>query len=220
VTPPPALDATLSTALALALVGLVPMAFAALTAFVKVSTVLAIVRAGIGAEGVPSNVVVLALSIVLSMVVMAPVASEVRDRVAPVLAEERLPANVVPRLLDAARDPVVRFLGRHASKAERERFLRLARAARPPAEGQQVHEGDLLVVAPAFLVTELVEAFTLGFALLLPFLVVDLVVANVLAALGVQAIGIAGVSLPFKLLLFLAADGWGVLAETLVSGYR
>jgi len=72
---------------------------------------------------------------------------------------------------------------------------------------------------PAFLVTELVEAFTLGFAIYLPFLVVDLVVANVLVALGMQTLSALQVSLPFKLLLFVAADGWGLLAQALVSGY-
>jgi type III secretion protein R len=72
---------------------------------------------------------------------------------------------------------------------------------------------------PAFLVTELLEAFTLGFAIYLPFLVIDLVVANVLIGLGMQMMNPNQISLPFKLLLFVAADGWGLLAEALVTGY-
>jgi len=75
------------------------------------------------------------------------------------------------------------------------------------------------VVVPAFLVTELLEAFTLGFAIYLPFLVIDLVVANVLIGLGMQMMNPSQISLPFKLLLFVAADGWGLLAEALVTGY-
>ena len=78
---------------------------------------------------------------------------------------------------------------------------------------------DLTVVIPAFLVTELLEAFTLGFAIYLPFLVIDLVVANVLIGLGMQMMNPTQISLPFKLLLFVAADGWGLLAEALVTGY-
>jgi type III secretion protein R len=84
----------------------------------------------------------------------------------------------------------------------------------------EVGHDDLGVVVPAFLVSELVSAFTLGFAIFLPFLVVDLVVANVLAALGMQTLNPAQVSLPFKLLLFVAADGWGLLAQALVTGYK
>ncbi|HVZ31529.1 MAG TPA: flagellar type III secretion system pore protein FliP, partial [Polyangiaceae bacterium] len=77
----------------------------------------------------------------------------------------------------------------------------------------------LLVVVPAFLVSELRAAFSLGFAIYLPFLVIDLVVANVLLGLGMQTLNPLQISLPFKLLLFVAADGWGLLAESLISSY-
>jgi type III secretion protein R len=76
-----------------------------------------------------------------------------------------------------------------------------------------------VILIPAFVVTELLAAFALGFALYLPFLVLDLVVANVLLALGMQMLNPTQVSLPFKLLLFVAVDGWGLLAQTLVTGY-
>ena len=76
------------------------------------------------------------------------------------------------------------------------------------------------MLVPAFVVTELTEAFAIGFLIYLPFLVIDLVVANVLLALGMQMLNPTQVSLPFKLLLFVAIDGWGLLAQALVSGYR
>ena len=79
---------------------------------------------------------------------------------------------------------------------------------------------DLTVLVPAFVVTELLEAFALGFALYLPFLIIDLVVSNVLLALGMQMTSPNQVSLPFKLLLFVAIDGWGLLAQVLVTGYK
>ena len=78
----------------------------------------------------------------------------------------------------------------------------------------------LLVLIPAFVVSELIRAFALGFAIYLPFLVIDLVVANVLLALGMQMLNPTQISLPFKLLLFVAIDGWGLLAQTLVTGYK
>jgi flagellar biosynthesis protein FliP len=82
----------------------------------------------------------------------------------------------------------------------------------------EVGKEDFTIVIPAFLVTELGEAFALGFAIFLPFLIIDLVVANVLLALGMQSLNPTQISLPFKLLLFVAADGWGLLAASLVSG--
>jgi type III secretion protein R len=99
------------------------------------------------------------------------------------------------------------------------RFYEAARMARPEAERGAVGKDDLVVLVPAFMVTELTEAFALGFLIYLPFLVIDLVVANVLLALGMQMLNPTQVSLPFKLLLFVALDGWGLLARSLLSGY-
>ncbi len=98
------------------------------------------------------------------------------------------------------------------------------RARQSPATGQDaaaaVSGDDLTVLVPAFVVTELTEAFAIGFLIYLPFLVIDLVVSNVLLALGMQMMSPTQVSLPFKLLLFVAIDGWGLLARSLVAGYR
>jgi type III secretion protein R len=108
---------------------------------------------------------------------------------------------------------------KNASEHQKERFFELARKTRSGADRASVTKEDFSVVVPAFLVTELVEAFMLGFAIFLPFLVVDLVVANVLLSLGMQSLSPTQVSLPFKLLLFVAADGWTLLAQALVTGY-
>ena len=98
-------------------------------------------------------------------------------------------------------------------------FLDLARQARPEAQRAALADTDLLVAAPAFIVTELSEAFQLGFLIYLPFLIVDLVIANVLTALGLSSLSPTQVSLPFKLLLFVMVDGWYLLARALVLGY-
>jgi type III secretion protein R len=208
----------LSLVLVLALVGLLPFAFMALTAFVKIATVLQIVRGAIGAQGVPSSTVVLALSAALTLIAMAPVGSRVAERLEPLLLRTGAePAALLAGGIEAVREPLRAFLSQNASAKEKARFLALARKKRPP--DAVVSDTDLMVVVPAFLVTELLEAFTLGFAIYLPFLVIDLVVANVLVGLGIQMLSATQISLPFKLLLFVAADGWGLLAETLVNGY-
>jgi type III secretion protein R len=211
----------LSLVLVLALVGLLPFLFMALTSFVKIATVLQIVRGAIGAESVPSSTVVLALSAALTLIAMAPVGTRVAERLEPLLAASAASAadsqSLVASAIEAVREPLRGFLSNNASVKEKERFLRLAKKKRGPAA--EVSDTDLMVVVPAFLVTELLEAFTLGFAIYLPFLVIDLVVANVLIGLGMQMMNPAQISLPFKLLLFVAADGWGLLAEALVTGY-
>jgi type III secretion protein R len=208
----------LAMVLVLALIGMLPFAFMALTSFVKIATVLQIVRGAIGAQGVPSSTVVLALSAALTLIAMAPVGTKVAERLEPLLARSISdPTELISGAVEAVREPLRSFFAKNASAKERERFLRLAQRQRPADAG--VTDTDLMVVVPAFLVTELLEAFALGFAIYLPFLVIDLVVANVLLGLGMQMLSPNQISLPFKLLLFVAADGWGMLAEALVTGY-
>lgn len=207
---------------ALALVALLPFAFMTLTAFVKISTVLQIVRGAIGAQNVPSNTVVMALSAALTLLAMAPVGSRIADRAAPLFATDAVQdtTKLVKGAIEATREPLRDFLRANASPREHERFYEIARMARPEAERGDVGKNDMVIVIPAFVVTELIEAFALGFAIYLPFLIIDLVVSNVLLALGMQMMNPGQVSLPFKLLLFVAIDGWGLLAQALVAGYR
>jgi type III secretion protein R len=206
---------------ALALVSLLPFVFMGVTAFVKISTVLQIVRSAIGAQGVPSNTVVMALATALTLIAMAPVGQKILDRVTPLIAGKNQDTTVlVERGIEAVREPMREFLEKNASEKERARFFAVAKNARPEAERAKVAASDLSVLVPAFVVTELTEAFAIGFLVYLPFLVIDLVVANVLLALGMQMLNPTQVSLPFKLLLFVAIDGWGLLAQALVAGYR
>jgi type III secretion protein R len=120
----------------------------------------------------------------------------------------------------AISEPLREFLMKHGSPDERARFVDLARELRDPDRMADVTETDLAIVIPAFVITELKEAFQLGFLVFLPFLVLDMVVANILLALGMQTLSPTQVSLPFKILLFVAVDGWGLLARGLVLGYR
>jgi type III secretion protein R len=197
------------------------------TAFVKIATVLQIVRSAIGAQSVPSGTIIMALAAALTVVAMAPVGDKIAARAAPLLASKE--ADTVTWVrggIEAVREPLREFLRANASETERERFFDVARRARRQAgqTGQavagEVGPDDLTVLLPAFVVTELGEAFALGFLIYLPFLVIDLVVANLLLALGMQMMTPSQVSLPFKLLLFVAIDGWGLLARSLVQGYR
>ena len=215
----------------LAAFGLIPLLFMGLTAFVKISTVLFITRSAIGMPAVPANLVVMVLAGALTIVAMTPAGHLVHTRIAPLLeqAEGRPPPELAREALEGLREPLRAFYRANAAPRELERFAQLQREQLTSGdksnggdkgdEGNGVDEQAFSVVIPAFLVTELLEAFALGFAIFLPFLVIDLIVANVLVALGVQAMNPTQIALPFKLLLFVAVDGWGLLAQALASGY-
>jgi type III secretion protein R len=121
---------------------------------------------------------------------------------------------------DKAKEPMRGFLIRHTSEAERAFFLRTAQRLLPEDKRAAVTDQDLLVVIPSFTVSELSEAFQIGFLIYLPFLIIDLVVSNILLAMGMMMLSPTTVSLPFKLLLFVLLDGWSKLVHGLVLTYR
>jgi type III secretion protein R len=207
--------------IALAITSILPFIFMSMTSFVKISTVFQITKSAIGAQSVPSNTVIMALSGCLTLLAMAPVTDRILDRAAPLFHDKAPDTSVlVVKGIEAAREPLRDFLKQNASALERKRFYDLAREARPESERSRVSEDDLTVITPAFVVTELTEAFELGFLIYLPFLIIDLVIANVLLALGMQSLNPTQVSLPFKLLLFVAIGGFGLLAQALIASYK
>ena len=211
---------TAGDVLVVALFTIGPVLLVMLTSFVKVSVVLALVRNGMGTPEVPSGLVVTGIALVLTLFIMAPVIEQVADAVAPKGAsQERAWPEGAPQWIsaaDRAKAPVKSFLGKHVHAKDRATFVELAGKLRG---GQAVADDDLAVLAPAFVTSELAEAFAIGFLLLLPFLVLDVVVGLSLASLGLNATPPSTVALPLKLLLFVAVDGWRLLVEGLVLGY-
>jgi type III secretion protein R len=116
--------------------------------------------------------------------------------------------------------PLKEFLDKHINERYRKFFLRAANETWPKERAQDLQRDDLLVLIPSFTVTEITAAFQIGFVLYLAFIVVDLVVANILLALGMVMTSPTLISVPFKLLLFVALDGWSRLLEALVLTYR
>ena len=200
--------------LLLAAMSVVPFLAVMLTSFAKMSVVLSLARAAVGTQQAPPTVVLTGLAAVLSLVVMAPVGEAMLKR-AQTLERTSRPTDLVALLRDVGA-PLTAFLVRHASLELRAEFVELSREL----GGREVADDAFAVLAPAFVIGELKQAFQIGFLVFLPFLVVDMVVANVLLALGMQTLSPSQVSLPFKLLLFVAVDGWGLLARSLLLGYR
>ena len=207
----------------LAALSLLPFVLVMMTSFVKIAVVLSILRNAIGSPQVPPTMVVTGLAFVLSLFVMAPVGSQIYTQVRSTLDQGAGASLTSPQAADAivgaatrAKEPVRAFLARHAHLRERALFADLARRMRPPAERDQVKDDDLLVLTPAFVTSELKEAFAIGFLLFIPFLVIDLLCANVLLSLGMHMLSPTTISLPFKLLLFVLVDGWSLVVTSLV----
>lgn len=211
--------------IALAALGLVPFVLLMVTSFVKISVVLSIVRSALGTQQIPPTQVITGLAIILTVYIMAPVGIAMA-RVAKVdevqSSEGFLSAKTVEQLFDAAqraKEPLREFLLKKVTDKDRTLFFSLARKMRSPEDREGLTEQDFLVVVPAFVVSELKEAFQIGFLLFVPFIVIDMVVANILLALGMHMMSPTTISMPFKLLLFVLVDGWYLIAKGLVVGY-
>lgn len=216
----------LSMLLLLGALSLLPFVLVMITSFVRIAVVLSILRSALGTPHVPPTMVITGLAVILTAYVMAPTGNKVVEAVRPVVStgagQGLLSAGGADALYQAAvraREPVREFLVQHSSVRDRVMFRDLARRMRPPAGRGAVTDRDLMVVVPAFVIGELAAAFQIGFLLFVPFLVVDLVVANILLALGMHMLSPTTVSLPFKLLLFVLVDGWHLLTQGLVLAY-
>jgi type III secretion protein R len=120
---------------------------------------------------------------------------------------------------DRAKEPLRRFLLKHSAPGERAFFLRTQQRIAGPEKAAGMAEGDFIVVMPAFVVRELTIAFKIGFLIFLPFLIIDMVISNILLAMGMMMLSPVTISLPFKILLFVLIDGWVKLAHGLVLSY-
>ncbi len=223
----------IASLLGLSILALLPFLLITLTSFTKITVVLGILRSALGTPQIPPTVVLTGLAMMLTGYVMLPTTSAMVEASGPLLSRKTLeasPAAAVDVALEVAvrvRVPLRTFLERHAHPRDRALFRelsarRLAASRKPgdaPRATEPAPEDGLPVLAPAFLISQLREAFTIGFLLFLPFLVIDLVVSNLLLALGMQMLQPTTVSLPFKLLLFVMVDGWHLLARGLVLGY-
>jgi len=211
----------------MAMLSLIPFAVLLMTSFVKISVVLSILKSAIGAPQIPPGQVITGLALIMTIYVMAPVGERMLSAAAPLFDAKESPDKVlrdasISELTEAvslAREPLREFMLKHATPRDRSVFLNLARRMREPEQRAAISDRDFLVLAPSFLTSELTRAFRIGFLLFIPFLIVDMVIANLLLALGMHMLSPTTVSLPFKLLLFVLADGWHLLLSGLVQSY-
>jgi len=214
----PALVITMVVALAMA-----PFVAVMVTSFTKIVVVLSLLRNALGLQQVPPNVVINGLAIILSIYVMNPVLGDsYRDVQTQMSTQAPGPMTMekLGQLVQSGKEPLRRFLIKHSNENERGFFLASAKRLLPPDRQADLTNEDYLVIVPAFTVSELTQAFQIGFLIFLPFLVIDLVVSNILLAMGMMMLSPTMVSLPFKLLLFVLLSGWAKLIHGLVMTYQ
>jgi type III secretion protein R len=216
-TPDPLLIVTV-----LGAVALLPFLALLVTSFTKIVVVLGLLRQALGLQQIPPNMVVNALAIILSAYVMAPIGMHVADTLKNKLqgpvASRRF--EDLPVIYESVSSPLRTFLSKHTTAHDRAFFVHSTTKLWPADVASNVRDDDMLVLIPSFTLRELTSAFQIGFVIYLAFVIIDLLVGNVLLALGMQMLSPTVVSTPFKLLLFVALDGWERLVHGLVLSYQ
>jgi type III secretion protein R len=198
--------------------GLIPLFVVTMTAFLKISVVMFLIRNALGVQQTPPNLVLYAIALVLTLYVSSPVLSDIYGR----LNASPVDVNSIAGMQDAAarvREPVKDHLSRFSHPNERQFFLAATQRIWPESARTQVKDDDIMILLPAFVSSELTRAFEIGFLLYLPFLVIDLVVANILMAMGMIMVAPTLISIPLKLFLFVTVDGWSRLLHGLILSY-
>ena len=192
---------------------LLPFFFIMTTSFVRTIIVLGFLRQAIGTQQVPPNQVIMGISIFLTIYIMSPVWQEVNEKALSPYLDNRISQSVA---VQRGLPPIRNFMLKYTKKEELSFFMRMVKLPQP----KNAEDVPLHVVIPSFMVSELSTAFKIGFFLFLPFLVVDLVVANTLLALGMMMLSPVTISMPFKLLIFTLANGWYLILQALVTSFR
>jgi type III secretion protein R len=203
------------------LIGVLPLALVMMTAYTKIVVVLSLLKNALGLQQVPPAIVTNGLALVLTWYVMYPVGAQIMTAVDANQQTQSSAAKLtVPDLLNFGKEPFRTFLDKHSKERERAFFMDAARRLMGEKVAATLTTKDFVVLVPSFAVSELTAAFLIGVLIALPFVVIDLVVANVLMALGMQMMSPTVLSLPIKLLLFVMLDGWSRLSHALVLTYQ
>jgi type III secretion protein R len=209
----------ISLALAIGLMALLPTLVVVTTSFLKIAVIMMLVRNALGVQQIPPNIALYGLALILTVYVMAPIGQKVYETVleAPSATTRTIPGMV--ETLRKGAEPLRGFLERNSKPEQREFFMRNTRKMWGPELSANVTPTDFMVLMPAFLVSELTSAFQIGFLLYLPFVVIDLIVSNILLAMGMMMVSPVTISLPLKLFLFVAVDGWSKLIQGVILTY-
>lgn len=199
-------------------ISLVPLIIVTTTAFLKISIVMTLLRTALGTQQAPSSLALYGVALILSAYIAAPLIATVYTRVTDPSLDLRS-VQGWERAAAFVSEPVRDHLLRLTPQAERDFFMAATRRVWPAAASDSVTNQDFMILLPSYVASELTRAFEIAFLLYLPLLAVDLVIANVLMAMGMTMLSPPVVSVPFKIFLFVLVDGWSKLLHGLILSY-
>jgi flagellar biosynthetic protein FliP len=211
-TKPAEIATTIQIFLLLTVLSLAPSLLIMTTSFTRIVVVLSFLRTALGTQQAPSNQIILALSLFLTFFIMTPVWQQVNQN-----AYQPFKAGTISQeqAFEKAVQPVRKFMLSQTREKDLALFVSLSKQARP----KNADDIPTLTIVPAFMISELRTAFQIGFLIYIPFIVVDMVVASVLMSMGMMMLPPVMISLPFKILLFVLVDGWGLVISSLVKSF-
>jgi flagellar biosynthetic protein FliP len=197
----------------LTILSLAPAILIMTTSFTRIVIVLSFIRNALSTQQTPPNQVLIGLALFLTLFVMSPVMSEVNQQAFRPYMEEEIGFE---EALNRAMQPLRQFMLRQTRQKDLALFINLSGEGRV----QDVNQVSNRALIPAFIISELKTAFQMGFLLFVPFLVIDMVVASTLMSMGMMMLPPVLISLPFKILLFIMVDGWNLVVQSLITGFR
>ena len=204
---------TLQALFIMTALSLIPAFIMMMTSFTRIIVVLSILRQAIGLQQSPSNQILIGVSLFLSLFIMAPVFDQINEKALQPYLDEQMTSK---EAFDEAKEPMRAFMLSQTRVKDLETFVRIAG---DEDKYQEPSEVPLTILIPSFVTSELKTAFQIGFMLFIPFLIIDLVVASILMAMGMMMLSPMIVSLPFKLMLFVLVDGWNLIFGTLATSF-
>ena len=204
----------------LTLIALLPSMLIMMTCFARIVIVMGFLRSAMQTQNTPPNVVLTGLALFLTIFIMAPVFSEINEVAYQPYANEQITTG---EALERAAVPLKRFMLKQTTNDDLQFFVDLSRTEIPEGgmtDEYKETELSLTVIIPSFMIGELKRAFQMGFMIFLPFLIIDIVVGSTLMSMGMMMLPPAMISMPFKILVFVLADGWNLMISSLVTSYN
>lgn len=218
----------ITQAVALTLLSLSPFIIMILTSFLKIVIVLGLLRSALGVQQAPPNQIINGVAFMLSLFVMYPVAMKMYDASQDTIHRLQAPDSMVSpqasgyiiEIANAAKEPLREFLKTNSAVKHQALFYRIAYKGLPQEFKEKLKPDDFMIVVPAYITSQLKDAFEIGVLVYIPFFVIDLVTSNILLAMGMMMLSPVTISMPLKLFLLVMLDGWTLLIEGLVSTFR
>jgi len=218
----------ITQAVVITIFSLLPFIIMILTSFMKIVIVLSLLRNALGVQQAPPNQIINGVAFLLSLFIMYPTVLQMYDRAQTTIQQTQAPESLISsgsstyilQIADEAKEPLREFLKRNSSVKHHALFFRIAYRILPEDFRPTLKPDDFMILVPAYITSQLKDAFEIGVLIYIPFFVIDLVTSNILLAMGMMMLSPVTISMPLKLFLLVMLDGWTLLVEGLVNTFR